>query len=236
MTIDRTAPAGWTFAGFGDEFDSHVAAHLPGYADVQRLVALVASFVVPSGGLVADLGASTGTTAATILDTISRPVRLVLYDEDASMLDGARNRLPGAVETVLAHLPADPLTHEGADLTLLLWLLQFLPPADRRPLLSAARRRSRPSGAVLVAAKTRHADPRWEEVAVAALDDYKAEQGVTADERVTKTRALRGALTPSTSTEIAGDLIAAGWRSPVVLWRWHAWTVIGAWASDVKGP
>lgn len=223
----------WTFTDFGPEFDTHVAAHLPGYADIQRLVALVAEFAVPPGGTVADLGCSTGRTAEAIrLHLSDRAVDYHLYDNDASMIAEAQRRNPAA-KTHLLDLPAD-LDHADADLTVVLWLLQFIHPAKWRRILHDARVRSKPTGCVLVAAKTRHADPRWEEVAVAALDDYKAETGVDPSERTAKAKSLRGMLYQASPTMIATDLTAAGWHQPTLLWRWHVWSLIGAWASPVS--
>jgi tRNA (cmo5U34)-methyltransferase len=222
----------WTFTDFGPEFDTHVAAHLPGYADVQRLVTLVAEFAVPPGGTVADLGCSTGKTAATIRDHLhDRAIDYHLYDEDPSMLAEAMIRVPTA-KTHLLSLPGQ-LDHPDADLTVCLWLLQFVPPGQWRRILHDARTRSKPTGCMLVAAKTRHADPRWEEVAVAALDEYKTDAGVSQPDRAAKTKALRGMLYQASPTWIARDLTAAGWHNPTLLWRWHVWSLIGAWASPV---
>lgn len=228
---ERLTDAGWNFNGMGHEFDEHVAAHLPGYADVQRLVALIASFTVPDGGRVADLGCSTGLTAAMIHEALpQRSIDFTLYDSDESMLDQSRRRNPQATH-IRETLPA-PLSHRSADLTLALWLLQFLHPSDRRHVLSSARYTAAPNGCILIATKTRHADSRWEEIAVAALDDYKAEQGVTPEERVAKTRSLRGAMHTTTAADLIADLQASGWHSPTILWRWHVWSIIGAWAQE----
>jgi tRNA (cmo5U34)-methyltransferase len=222
----------WSFTDFGPEFDTHVAAHLPGYADVQRLVGMVAEFAVPVGGTVADLGCSTGRTAATLY-RLERQITMHLYDADATMLDEARTRgLGAAVHYHQATLP-DGMTHHDADLTVCLWLLQFLNPDQWRTVLHAARVRSRSTGALIVAAKTRHPDPRWEEIAVAALDEYKNEAGVSLTERAHKTKALRGVLYQASVDHLCTDITAAGWHNPTVLWRWHVWSVLGAWASPV---
>lgn len=223
--------ADWTFADFGPEFDDHVAAHLPGYADVQRLIALIASHLVPDGGSVADIGASTGRTAAEIAAAIpGRRVSFDLYDADPSMLAEARTRVPSA-RTHIATLPGDPLTHTGADLTLALWFLQFIPPRFYPGILADLAERSAPTGALIVATKSRHLDVRWQDLAVSALDDYKAAAGVTPTEREAKTRALRGTMHPVSVDYLAAAIRSAGWVEPTVLWRWHVWTVLGAFRS-----
>lgn len=235
----RLAPGAWTFTGFGPSFDAHAAAHLPGYDSVQAVVAAVSSFTLPDGGVVADLGASTGRTMEGILDRHpDRRVEAHLYDVDASMLEEAAERL-AARGRLTAHYHHGDLTqtetwaHVEADLTVALWLLQFVPPRHRIQVLAKARARAAQDGAILLAVKARHGDPRWQEVADAALADHKAAAGVTPQEAAAKTASLRGVLIPDTVTSTAFALERAGWHSPTVLWRWHVWTLIGAWASPV---
>lgn len=243
MTADtRTATdGGWTFDGFGEGFDAHVVAHLPHYENVQHLVTLCAGYMLPTGGTIVDLGASTGTTIRHIADTYpTRALTAHLYDNDQSMLDAADTRLtghPALTRTLFHHADVtDPAawTHHDANLTIALWLLQFLNPDQRRTLLARARSHSSPHGAILIAAKTRHGDTRWQEIADAALAEHKTRHGVTPDEQAAKTRSLRGVLIPDTPYEVATELRAVGWSNPTVLFRWHVWTVIGAWASPVN--
>lgn len=227
----------WSFANFGAEFDEHAAAHLPGYADVQTFVTLVAQHVAPAFSTIADYGCATGATAAH-LATLGRSYTYVLYDDDASMLEAAEKRLteafvlPDQMDLNNVALPTG-VDHTNASLSIMLWLLQFMPREQWRPLLTAARRSSLPTGALIVGAKTMHVDPRWQEIAVAALDDYKADAGVTPMQRAEKTKALRGTLHQATVGQLSADLTASGWHHPTVLWRWHVWTVLGAFASPL---
>jgi tRNA (cmo5U34)-methyltransferase len=236
----RTAEAAWTFDGFGPEFDSHVIAHLPDYERVQAVVAAVSSFTLPDRGMVADLGASTGRTIAILADRHpTRRITAHLYDADTTMLDSGHSRLD-EIDTVTAKYHVGDLTdpdtwrHQGADLTIALWILQFLHPADRLPLLARARERAAEHGAILIGAKTRHTDPRWQEIADAALVDYKATAGVTPEEITAKARSLRGVLIPDTAPTIGQQLAASGWHAPTVIQSWHTWVLIGAWASPIS--
>lgn len=233
---DRQEDGAWTFDGFGEEFDDHVVAHLPVYDAVQQIVAQVSSFTLPDGGIVADLGASTGRTVLQLLDRHpGRRITAHLYDADSSMLDVAGRRLGDT--TVRVHLhdvdltDPDSLAHERADLTLALWLLQFLHPRARVDLLRRARQRAADSGVILLATKVRQDDARWQEIADAALVDHKAEAGVTPEEVLAKARSLRGVLIPETVGSVAGQLLDAGWHAPCVVHAWHTWALIGAWAA-----
>lgn len=218
-------------------FDGHVRASVPFYDDIQAMVAELADWLVPAGGLIADLGCSTGNTSAAILARHpDRDLRVALYDEALPMVNEARQRLdpaaPGRVDWHIGRLQ-DGLAHHDADLTLLLFVLQFIPyPDDRQAVLTHARNASAPTGALIVAEKTRPRDPRWAEIANDVSHDFKARSGITGDQIRAKAAALRGVLNPYPADATIGLITAAGWTRPEVLFRWHTWTLIGAFAEE----
>ena len=236
-----SAESDWTFAGFGPEFDEHVARHLPGYFDVQNLVGIVAEHCVPNGGVVADLGCSTGQTARTIADRLKkRWLSFYLYDADPSMLAVAGQQMHEGSQrpNMVCHfrrvnLPAD-LDHDQASLTTALWTLQFIDPNYWVPILREARLGAADNGVLLIAAKTIQPDSRFQAVAEAALDDYKDSKGVDPAERAAKTKALRGTQFTLSAEGYSRAIREAGWAKPVVLWRWHVWTVLAAYATEVE--
>lgn len=227
----------WSFSGFGPRFDDHVQAHLPHYDLATSVAAFVASFVLPPGGQLVDLGCSTGTSIAAVAAAVpQRRFTAHGYDVDESMLARARQRLSehGNVHASLLVrdlAKPDALAHDEADVTLALWTLQFLAPASWVDLLADCRGRTNRDGAIIVAAKTRHVDSRWQQIADGALVDWKAEHDVRPDEIVDKARSLRGVMATPTTRRLADDLGAAGWSNPTTLFRWHTWIVVGAWAD-----
>jgi tRNA (cmo5U34)-methyltransferase len=221
-------------------FPEHVRASVPFYDVIQALIAELSDWLVPAGGLVADLGAATGTTAALIAERHpARSIRFALYDESAAMLDRARiaaAQMTGnhRVETHLTRIQA-PLKHDQADLTLALFTLQFLPRLDRLSVLRMARSCAAETGALIIADKTRPHDARWSEIANDVSHDWKAEHGISDTAIRAKARALRGVLVPYPLDDMLRMITVCGWRSPEVLFRWHSWVVIGAFASG-DGP
>jgi tRNA (cmo5U34)-methyltransferase len=239
---ERFPSGGWEFtAEVADVFDEHVRASVPFYDAMQNILAEASDWLVPAGGLVADLGASTGTTVAAIMQRHpERQIRAALYDEQASMIDKARKRLydlrvpPARVSFHERRVEIGPLDHEHADLTTILFTLQFLPLPDRQAVLSAAFRAAAPTGALLVAEKIRPIDVRWAEIAAEVSHDWKAEHGITADAIRAKARALRGVLTPYPLSVLLAMISDAGWRSPSVLFQWHQWVVVGAFTREAN--
>ena len=218
-------------------FPEHVRASVPFYDEIQDLVAEAADWLVPAGGLVADLGAATGATAERIQRRHpDRGIRFALYDESQAMLDRARAVLAemscgDKAALHAARIQDPPLKHTDADLTLALFTLQFLPMQDRVSALRMARLCSSPTGALIIAEKTRPTDSRWAEISIDVSHDWKAGHGVSDAAIRAKARALRGVLIPYPQEATIAMIKSAGWVAPEILFRWHAWTVIGAFAS-----
>jgi tRNA (cmo5U34)-methyltransferase len=234
-------PGAWQFTpDVADVFGEHVRASVPFYDAMQAIVAEASDWLVPQDGHVADLGASTGITCCAIAARHpERAIRFDLYDESEAMLKHAETNLRAVPDlgghrsvTHVCRVEQGPFQHSPADLTLALFVLQFLPrPADRVRTLVLAREHAARGGALMVAEKIRPADSRWAEIAADVSHDWKAEHGVADTAIRAKARALRGVLVPSTSAQLAASIRAAGWTSPEVLFRWHQWQLVGAFAT-----
>jgi tRNA (cmo5U34)-methyltransferase len=234
-------PGAWAFTPeVADVFPEHVRASVPMYDAMQAIVAEAADWLVPTGGHVADLGAATGITCAAI--AARHPERRIcfdLYDESEAMLKHAETTLRALPDlaghrsvTHVGRVETGPYHHSPADLTLALFVLQFLPdPADRERTLRLAHEHAAPGGALIVAEKIRPHDSRWAEIAADVSHDWKAEHGVADAAIRAKARALRGVLVPSTGEQLAAIIRRAGWVAPEVLFRWHQWQLVGAFAS-----
>ncbi|HZW75472.1 MAG TPA: methyltransferase [Caldimonas sp.] len=239
MSVDvaeQFGPGGWQFTpAVAEVFGEHVRASVPHYDLIQQMIAEASDWLVPAGGRVADLGAATGVTCCAIEQRhADRDIGFDLYDESPAMLKRAELALRElrANVRVLTHecrVEQGPLTHVGADLTVCLFTLQFLPcAADRVRALSLAREHAAPGGALIVAEKVRPRDVRWAEIALDASHDWKAAHGVSDAAIRAKARALRGVLIPSTSEQLARMIRRAGWSAPEPLFRWHQWVMLGA--------
>lgn len=229
-----SVPGSWRFTPqVAASFDDHVKSSVPFYDEIQQLVASLADWLAPNGAIVADLGASTGTTAAVIAQRHpERQFHFWLYDEQESMLNFAREKLAGingTCEYRVGRIEQD-LAHEDAHLTLALFTLQFLDPRDRVSVLRDVRKRTRPGGALLFAEKLRLTDAQWQEIAISSSHDYKAACGISDAEIRSKEQALRGVLNPLTDEGQRSMLADCGWRNIETIFRWHQWVLYGALA------
>ncbi|MEU4328538.1 hypothetical protein [Nonomuraea dietziae] len=147
---ERFRTGAWEFTpDVVDVFDDHVRASVPHYDAIQDLVAETTDWLVPAGGLVADLQRHP-----------NRGIRFALYDEQPAMLDQAKielKKLGGEHDVILSatRVQHGPLVHEEADLTLCLFALKFLPQEERVTTPRLARTCSAETGALIVAEKIR---------------------------------------------------------------------------------
>lgn len=230
------SPGGWKFTKeVTDVFDEHVAASVPFYPMIQDIVAEASDWLLPHGGVYVDVGASTGTTAEKIAQRHpDRRIRAYLYDEVSDMLNKAQTKLAPyknlAVERRAMNVTAQ-MDHIPSDLVTALFTLQFIAPELRGRVLTDLHYRSKASGALIVAEKIRPVNALWAEIANDASHDFKAEHGLSDTAIRQKAKALRGVLRPATEDRLLSMIENAGWVDPEILFRWHQWVVIGAFAS-----
>jgi len=140
----------WTFAkaGLAESFDEYVRGQLPWYDLASGMVAHVARHYVPRGGLVYDLGASTGNVGRVIADVLAaRSARLVAIETDEEMVNAYD--APGHIERGRV----EAFEYEPFDFAVSFLTLMFVAPADRAPLLARLQAACRPGGSVMLVEK-----------------------------------------------------------------------------------
>ena len=144
-------PRDWTFktADVADHFDRHVREQLPWYDLTTGVIAHVARHYIPDGGLVYDIGASTGNVGLAIADTLAkRNAKLVAIDNSPQMERLYRG--PGQFQMT----DATGFDFHPFDLAVCFLSLMFIPPAKRKGFITSLRERVRPGGAIVIFDKT----------------------------------------------------------------------------------
>lgn len=140
-------PTDWTFksASVAEGFDRHVREQLPWYDLATGAVAHIARHYIPEGGLVYDIGASTGNVGESIRDVIEkRSAEFVAIDSSPDMA----KRYAGPGEFVVAD--ALDFAFERFDVAVCFLVLMFLPPERRGAWLSSMAGKIKPGGAMIV--------------------------------------------------------------------------------------
>jgi tRNA (cmo5U34)-methyltransferase len=143
-------PSDWTFKsrGVADGFDAHVREQLPWYELASGATAHVARHYISQGGLVYDIGASTGNIGNLLRETLeARKAQLIAVDDSEQMATIYQG--PGKL-TVADALSVE---YEPCDVVVLFLVVMFLPVYEREAFLSRLYDALRPGGALIVVDK-----------------------------------------------------------------------------------
>ncbi len=207
-----------------DVFEDMIGRSVPGYADSLETIRALAEARVPAGGRCYDLGCSLGAATRAICAGMGdRPGEIVAIDNSAAMIarcrdDAAFRGLDQAVTFVEADLAATPI--EQADLVVMNYTLQFVPPGRRRHLLARIRDGMRPGGVIIVSEKFRFDDPDVQALMTRLHLDFKRRNGYSEMEIAGKRSALENVLIADTRERHASRLEDVGFRG-VTLWQAH---------------
>lgn len=156
-------------------FPDMIHRSVPGYATLLQLFAVIGAGFVPEGGHVYDLGCALGGASIALQRHIPPTATIDAVDNAEAMTRRLAAYVEGAGIRNIRVQQADitALDYRPADLIIMAFTLQFIPPEARDALLVRLRQTLRPGGALLLAEKTRPEDDRlrqWHE-------SFKASQG-----------------------------------------------------------
>lgn len=186
-------PKNWTFESkeVASRFDSHVREQLSWYDTLTASVVHIAAHYIPRGGVVYDIGASTGNIARALEPFIlDRKVEMISIESSEEM--AMRFRGPGSllVESALE------VNFKPFDFGVCMLTLMFLPVDRRRAFLADLISRLKPGGAIVVVDKVLTAG-NYPAVVIRSLAmKWKLDAGATAEEIVAKQLSLGGVQRP----------------------------------------
>jgi tRNA (cmo5U34)-methyltransferase len=201
-------------------FADMIGRSVPGYALTLQMLAVAARRFARAGTRCYDLGCSLGASTLSIARHAPAGTLVIGVDNSPQMLERARaiidaECLPNPVELRCEDLRCTALA--DASLVALNFTLQFVPPAERLPLLAAARAAIRAGGCLVLSEKLAFEDAREQELLIGLHHDFKALQGYSALEIARKRAALENVLVPETLQAHRARLREAGFRH-VTVW------------------
>ena len=181
-------------------------------------------------GLVFDLGCSLGATTLAMLRQLGDgPCRIVAVDNSKPMLDRAAGLVnDGRVELRLQDIRATDVS--GADVILMNYVLQFLPPPDRQGLMNRFREQMTPGGLLLVSEKIRFTGAGDQAFFDAAHLAYKRANGYSDLEVSGKRSALENVMIVDSEETHLERLRSAGFAPARTWFRCLNWASFMAWA------
>ena len=142
----------WTFNGFAKNFDSHVREQLPWYELVTDSVAYIARNYLPKGGLVYDIGCSTGNMTLALSDLVkARNAKLIAIDEDINMAEVYKSNTNNAYPISISD--AIKYQYESFDVAILMLTTMFFPVASQKEFLDNIYDKLNYGGAIIIVDK-----------------------------------------------------------------------------------
>ena len=196
-------PAEWTFKSraVAAAFDSHVREQLPWYDVATGIVSHLARAFVPQGGVVVDVGASTGNVGRAIAKTLAvRAAILVAIDASPEMVKVYD--APG--QLVVADAVDFDFASRRPDLIVCFLALMFVPVAKRAALVARMKEALAPGGAIVVFDKMVPSAGYLGTVAFRLTLAAKYEAGASPEEIIAKELSIAGLQRPMSPAELPG--------------------------------
>jgi len=208
-------------------FDDMLDRSVPYYAEIQRMVAELAADFAEPGGVVYDLGCSTGTTFLAIDRLLAdRPdIGFVGLDSSPEMLSRARDKLRREGIGRSCDLRLADFNHgvdlPGASVVIMLLTLQFVRPLHRECLLGGVYRNLREKGCVILVEKVLGEFSTFNRLFIEHYYEMKRRSGYSGLEISQKREALENVLIPYRLEENRELLRRAGFREIDVFFKWY---------------
>jgi tRNA (cmo5U34)-methyltransferase len=186
-------PREWTFenTSVASGFDKHVREQLPWYDMVTGAVAHIARHYIPKGGLVYDVGASTGNIGRAIGETLKeRKANLIGIEASAEMC--AKYEAPGE----LVQIDALDYRFQPYDLAICYLVIMFMPIEKRQAFIDDLKSLIKPGGALLIVDKCEAASGYEATVFWRLTLAGKVAAGVDAESVIKKELSLSGVQRP----------------------------------------
>ena len=206
-------------------FPDMIRRSVPGYETVVALTGLLAARHLGKGGRCYDLGCSLGASTLAVLRGMGAiPCEIVAVDSSAAMLDEARRirEFDDRVEWVEADVREVEI--DRAQVVILNYVLQFLPPADRLPLLRRIRS-SLSSGGILIVSEKLAAGDYFDGLHL----DFKRANGYSELEVSQKRAALENVMRIDSEDAHLARFRDGGYGAARVWFRCLNWASFVAW-------
>ncbi|QBG48261.1 carboxy-S-adenosyl-L-methionine synthase CmoA [Verrucomicrobia bacterium S94] len=189
-------------AQVADVFTDMIERSVPGYRAILTMIETLTEHYAQPGSNLYDLGCSLGGATLSMRRGIRvENCRIVAVDNSDSMIERCqkameRDHNPTPVETVCSDIREIDI--QDASVVVLNFTLQFIPPADRFPLLKKISEGMRPGGVLILSEKVIFNDEHLDKLLFDIHHDFKRAHGYSDLEISQKRSALENVLIPET--------------------------------------
>ena len=189
----------WTFETkeIAETFDSHVREQLPWYDMVTDAVCYIARNYLTEGGVVVDVGASTGNMIDKLMPLVEeRWADVVAIEKSQSMCNILQKKYKKSDYVVIEN--NDVINHElpNADVLIVFLTMMFIPIRKRKALMNALRASCKQGGVIVVVDKVCDHQGYFATVLKRLTMQFKLQQGAKPEDVLNKEMSLAGVQIP----------------------------------------
>ena len=192
-------------------FQDMISRSVPGYSLLLRMIGLYADIFVTAGSRVYDLGCSLGDASLLIAEQ-SRDIdcNIIAVDNSPAMIEKSRqlDSSAGRIEWRCEDIRQTKI--EQASMVVLNLTLQFLPPAERQPLVQRIFTGLIPGGVLVLSEKVVFEDSTESDRMMQLYQGFKKTMGYSDLEISQKRNALENVLIPDSDLQQRQRLVEAG--------------------------
>ena len=216
----------WTFSGETSEnFDKHVARSVPLYNEGHKLICHISDFFLSRDSLCYELGCSTGTLLTKLSNHNKHKENIqfkgIDIEKDMIAIASKNNKLENVsfeCENILDY------EFEKSDLIISYYTAQFLRGRDRQIYFDKIYSSLNWGGALILFEKVRAPDARFQDIYKNLYDEFKVENGFTADEIYNKSKSLTGIMNPFSEKGNLDLMLRAGFIDITTIMKYVCFT------------
>jgi len=214
--------ANWSFGGdVPDNFDQHVQKSVPMYAYGHDLIIKLSDFFVEKDSNIYDIGCSTGTLLNILAEHhIKKNINIYGCDTEKEMVSFAKQNCSKHKNINILNCSALEVDFQDTGFISSFYTVQFIHPSVRQDLINKIYNSLKWGGAFLMFEKVRACDARFQDICTTLYNDYKFDQGYSANEIYSKTKSLKGVLEPFSSQGNIDMLTRAGFKDTISVFKY----------------
>ncbi len=210
-------------------FTDMINRSVPGYAMTLEMLGVITQRFAQTGSVLYDLGCSLGASTLAmrckldeVADKSNPSFKMIGIDNSEAMIERcqvnlARVSSPIPTELVCQGLEDTPI--DNASMVVLNFTLQFIPIAERLPLLKRIAAGTRPGGALVLSEKIIFNTPEDQDLMTELHHDFKRSRGYSDLEIAQKRAAIENVLVPETIEAHLDRLKQAGYSRALVWYQ-----------------
>lgn len=213
-------------AQVAEVFDDMLSRSIPFYDEIHKITKDIIDRTFVDGGLIYDLGCSTGTTITLIdkhLKKQKKSARFIGIDNSKSMIEKSQEKIKRnrVRNTTLVCADIEEVEFEKSQLIIMNYTLQFIPVSKRVKLLTRMYNSLNKGGVFIFAEKIKSSSKPVDDLLTTLYYDFKKRNGYSELEIAQKREALENVLVPHTPEKQLEILKEAGFKKSDTLFRWY---------------